>query len=173
MTRERIEIISISLEVIAFFFVTTDLYGERNLQRATASLRDFAKTSSNRLAWIMREFLGGREDYPLLLPGLLYVFIITPLLIALLYWVYADPRIDQQVSSSNLLWLILISMRVIGPLCVLAYGVYSVIFTLIAWGTFGSWLLERVPFSGMLLGIGAVLFLLAKGMVWFHLVLGS
>jgi hypothetical protein len=58
--------------------------------------------------------------------------------------------------------------RILAVIMVAGMSMYTLLFALVALGTLGVCLLQRLHFSGFLLAIGTILFVAAKGMLWWH-----
>ena len=165
----RMELISVSVEIAAFFFVTVDLYGKHRLRAATKKLQGLGTSVASKSGGLMRDFLGVRMDYPLGWPGIVYVFVVTPLFYAIGYMVFFSEGVRVLYLRGDALTNFLIVIgRSLSVFVVAGMSMYTVLFAFVALGTLGVYLLQRLHFSGFLLGIGTVLFVAAKGMMWWH-----
>jgi hypothetical protein len=165
----RIELISISVETIAFFCVTIDLYGKHRLRAATKKLQGLGMSVATKSGGLMRNFLGLRMDYPLGLPGIVYVFVVTPLFYAIAYMVFFSEGVRTLFLRGDAFANSLIVIgRILAVIMVAGMSMYTLLFALVALGTLGVCLLQRLHFSGFLLAIGTILFVAAKGMLWWH-----
>ena len=53
------ELISVSLEIVAFFFVTVDLYGKERLDRLTVLLLSVMESISKKIQRLVERLIGG------------------------------------------------------------------------------------------------------------------
>ncbi len=121
------EFTSVTLEIVAFFFVTLDLYGKERVEALTELLK--SRTDKG-LPRIRRAFYYLRET--------------------------------QEGSSPSAIWAE-------GLIALVVFIIGGTFFYMVVFAQFALWLLERVKFSGVLLIIGPCLFVIAKGLIWLHL----
>jgi hypothetical protein len=156
------EQIAISLEVLAFFFVTLDLYGKERVERLSERMHREMQLEFN---WIRKNFSFGRTrsllDY-VVIGALLYGAAI------LLTWFinhdlgkYGSEWMRLSIQHLNNFevflgkWMFLISAG-----CVVIYcGFFVSIFTTAA---VGRWLLGRLKLEGVMLTVGTVMFVASK-----------
>jgi hypothetical protein len=164
------ELISITLEVVAFFFVTTELYGKENLESLSNRTSSAADGVQARIAkYISEKLLSGdapigNRTYAELFGGVrgfrLGVFLIyLPLFVAPYVWgcIYAvKSGFPVEVTLLLLFTLVPVGFAAFLVLAYLVSGIASI----------AEHLLKMIGFKGVLLGIGTVLFLVAKGMPW-------
>jgi hypothetical protein len=155
------EFISVTLEIFAFFFITTELYGEANFRAATDKLECIARAAKRVSTSPMRSFAGveeGDASFSMWRAGLILV---PPIL--LIYYFLFFVAYSYLVERLTLTGLLILTMPALffGGVALLIFGAYAL-------ATFASWLLSR-GFKGALLFLGTCLFLTAKGMIWAHL----
>jgi hypothetical protein len=169
------ELWSVSLEIIAFYCVTTDLYGEKRLK----VLGDRMTPALKRFAWVLRydaDVPDGEVSLWAWLLGAVITYGTTLLLWLIPYFCFvnlvaydAAPRSRHEDISLFVQegW----SMGVIVGGCLAGWFTLRYSLPLIALNLTMSahWLLERARVSGVLLGIGTILFSIAKGIVWWPL----
>lgn len=169
------ELLSVSLEILAFFFVTTDLYGKDRLE----ALGDTLSSTLKRLAWLFRYDAGvpDREVGPLVwVFGAAVTYVITPFLWLITYFffmtllAYGEPprsRHDDLSLAGLLFWGL--SSFSLGCLAGWVTIRAALPFMALNLTMLAHWLLERARVSGVLLGSGTILFLIAKAIIWLRL----
>jgi hypothetical protein len=163
------ELISVSLEIIAFFFVTIDLYGKDRLKTADEKLTKATEFLVTRCMQTLRIWSSAKEDdknFPIVGTGLGTVFLSIPVIYFL---VYAAARMFASVESQPLLSIAVGFLLFFFILSGIGATAFTILFIFTAIVAFANWMLGRLKFSGLLLSAGAIMFLIAKGMVWWHL----
>jgi hypothetical protein len=177
----RYEFISVTLEIVAFFHVTIELYGKERLTTATDRLRCLLRRL---IYWLLRHILNSLDpaDDRVSLANvswfsvavlstatavatflsLLLVHDVLPALAEL--WAKPDPYINKVPHFA---------VFAIG-ICALAVGIFASSIIVLAWMLFllaglAMILLDRLQFSGVMLFSGGLIFVFAKGMIWWHL----
>jgi hypothetical protein len=180
--RELIELVSISLEVLAFFFVTVDLYGESRLDQLTVRLSSAMESSSvNIRRYIWDPFqtaysevsgaFGGKSEAPAE-PIFAFIAIALSLLFYIAFtFLFATVRnIDYHPTGSFGYvtgFLAIVGLVVCGGLAI-GYGVMALLILLRGALLFGLFSIKRMKFQGILITVGTILFVVSKGIVWWH-----
>jgi hypothetical protein len=170
------ELISITLEVIAFFFVTTELYGKENLEGLSKHTSSMADAVQARIAKYIGEKLSsdtapfekllGKRTYFDLFGGVRgfkrgVFFIYLPLFIL----PYVGGCIYAVITGfpDNVTAIVLLICSAVP----VGFATFLLLVYLVSdLASIAERLLKIVGFKGVLLGVGAVLFLLAKGLPW-------
>ena len=166
MTKENVEQVSIILELMAFFFVSIDLYGRHRLAKL-----------ENRLKGInVFLFISHLVDW--FTPKIKLKYKIMILITGLLCWDYSlvannykwtihdDPGSMTYLIGASLAFLsIVIMLGFVGVVCFLGLIVLTSI-ALIVIKTFT----KLFPIEGMMLTLGAALFIASKSMAYFCIV---
>jgi hypothetical protein len=180
---ESLEIISVLLDIVAFFCTVVDLYGEEGLNRTTLSLSaamDSISTTIRQRIWEpfkkayqeVSKIVGGEGEAP---PEWLLVPIALVLVAAAAAGVvYLFGKItDLNQLSPGFLKYILMTLTGVGLLftgfIVTAYTFLALLICFRGLMRLGLYLLGRFKFRGILLGVGALLFLMSKGIILSHL----
>ena len=177
----RYEFISVTLEIVAFFLVTTELYGKERLTTA----RDRLRCLLGRLIyWLLRRILNSLDpaDDRVSLANVSW-FSVTVLLIATAAATFLSLMLVHDVLPALAeLWtkpepfinkVPHFAVYAIG-ICAFALGIFASSIIVLAWMCFvlaglGMILLDRLQFSGVMLFSGGLIFVFAKGMIWWHL----
>jgi len=86
----------------------------------------------------MRNFLGLRMDYPLGLPGIVYVFVLTPLFYAIAHMVFFSEGVRALFLRGDAFANSLIVIgRILAVIMVAGMSMYTLLFALVALGTLG------------------------------------
>jgi hypothetical protein len=190
--RPETELISVTLEIMAFFLVTLDLYGEERLARSTkfwSSRMESISTRIQRRVWepfvsayerISRSRYGSLfgsvddksgEPPTELLFTVVTVFVIVPIF-SFIFMALFTAISNTDFYPTGFFRYVLEALTIIG-LCIA--GLVVVLYTFMALLLFlkgvmhgGLWLLRQMKFEGVLLYTGAMLFVVAKGMIWWN-----
>ena len=158
------ELVSVAAEVVAFFFVTVDLYGEERLTLLNARISSGLNTSLQRL----RGRLGPFDDDPRHEFGTLRGFAGRALglaFYAVLLFVIPAARLSPFSFLQWVLELVNISIALI----TLGMFVTLMVDLLCFLAAFPLWLVSKLKFKGLLLAMGTCIFLFSKGIVAVHL----
>lgn len=165
MTKERIEHISIIMEMIAFFFVTIDLYGKERLTRLKVLLgslkpRDFKRYLEDKLNPNTSSFVLALTLYYLMSPFFFLVGIV---------FLWAFQYLGNQLITYLFSTVNISIVKLVMFVYVVACSYFIVKFFFDSWIKLVSRILQAIlfvtkPFSiqGMMLFIGAALFIAAK-----------
>jgi hypothetical protein len=154
---DKLELLSVTLEIVAFFFVTIELYGTERLDAATKRSSEIARDLHERVLAGVRAWGQTPENQSLRNDvGLLFslTLVLDVGLWMIVFW-DSDPSLR---IFFILLWL---------PLGV-PFNVGTLIYIL---AKAANWLLHQTTIPGLLLVIGAGLFVCAKGIIWGHLLI--
>ena len=181
------ELISVSLEIVAFFFVTVDLYGKERLDRLTVLLLSVMESISKKIQRLVERLIGGvikkkeeivrkfgfepePETHPLL--GMVVTATVS---IPLLSWILLslfDTIRNPSSYPTGFFGFVLKAFTIVGlflgGLGLIVETVNGLLLLLLGVMLVGLWLIRRMKFEGVLLSIGAILFVIAKGMVWWN-----
>ena len=149
---DKLELLSVSLEIVAFFCVTIELYGEVRLEAATKRGSEIARDLHDLVLSGVRAW-GQTPKNQSLKNDVGLLFSLTLVLdVGLWMIVFLDGDPSLRIFLI-VLWL---------PLGVAING-GALIYIL---AKFANWLLHQTTIPGLLLVIGAVLFVGAKGILW-------
>lgn len=138
--------LSILLEIIAFFMVTLDLYGRRHLRASSRALEKV-------LAYLRQRFENGLST-ALTIAALSLVFLFIANAIE------PKPLHDDGWSASE------ISFLAVAALAVLPWLAAGVLFVVWSTTAAGLALVNKVQLRGVMLVIGALLFIISKAILW-------
>jgi hypothetical protein len=193
LENDLIELISVSLEIPAFFFVTTDLYGEERLERLTVRLLSVAKSvfriiqrqimdimslafSEVNKAYdaLFKKFGLNSSSDDVVVPE--WVSAITMFFGSLFsYYIFmflftAIRNPDSYPTGFFRYGLIIFTIIGLLLTAYLAIG-SAIIFLslLLRWVILlGLYLIRLMKLQGILLTIGTILFIISKGMIWWN-----
>jgi hypothetical protein len=159
------ELISVLAETVAFFLVTIDLYGEERLAALHEKISGFLQRALGRVHVFARD---PDERFPV---GSPLWFTVRAIIVAGGYWVYIHPEVAESffrwkwsAALYELVGGILIPCIVgLGPIWLLVDAAHLV-------PRFGIWLLRKAKLKGVLLSLGTVLFVFAKGILVVNLI---
>ena len=138
--------LSIILEIVAFFLVTLELYGEQRLRLTATVMKTLFEVVRRRAeAGINFMFGAGALAFSILL----------------LVGMFLDDRDTQNPS-------LLTSIVVVGGTGLVLLSLAAIALLCLAWlaMTFGLFLFSKVHFRGLMLFGGAMLFIVSKALVW-------
>lgn len=154
------DLVSVITEVVAFFLVTIDLYGEERL----AALNDWiARFLSRMLAGKWRKLIPEEEPDPIRY-GSAAGFILRLICFAIVYPMSRWPV----EGASPFLTPILLFGRWMCVFFAVVFAVGIVLDLIVFTSAFALWLVTKLRFKGILLTCGALLFIFAKGILIAH-----
>jgi hypothetical protein len=146
MASRTVEHISLLLEVCAFFLVTIELYGERRLNEGALLIRTVLQRGRTRFAKYIEFWFG-------------LGFVLFTILIV--FGMFLPDR--PNYGGWNAWSIILIGL--VG-LFVLICSALAIVLLVWSSAVFGTFLLARLRLRGIMLLVGALLFVVAKAMIW-------
>jgi len=160
-----LEVVSVVAEVLAFFLVTTDLYGEQRLEALQKRLSSFSL-----LAVLKLRVFDFDEEPDVFSLGSPVGFVIRCLLLIGIYFLIpsvmaqlaGQPPLIVQIADTGLLAFLGITM--VCGLILIPIDIIRLI------PRAALWLIRRAGMKHLLLGIGALLFLFSKSLLIFTLV---
>jgi hypothetical protein len=158
------ELVSVVAEVVAFFFVTVDLYGEERLTILNARISSGLNSSLQRL----RALLGPFDDDPRHEFGTLRGFagrILGTAFYSVLLFIIPPAHLFPFSFPQLLLEL----LNVCVALITLGMIVTLMVDLLCFLPAFPLWLVSKLKFKGLLLTFGTCIFLFSKGILAVHL----
>jgi hypothetical protein len=144
------ELASVLMEMVAFFFVTIDLYGEERLDTLNARIASFFNFILTRVRWWPKE-----QDRDRLAPGSTLGFLSRLALAIAGFYIY---RFSTKHDFALVLNFIGLFFLVPAGL-LLPFDVGHLL------SRFALWLLRKLQLKGILLTVGALLFFIAKGIL--------
>ena len=170
MSHEQLEHISIIIEIVAFFFVTIDLYGKERLNNLRGRINSINVTG-----------VIAKSKYTL--SRIVWVFLITAFLVLLSYYVTANyvshfthmptsHEIEILMRKRRMIFIFSWALMAAFFSTVNDLNKYLLSFTL-AIMTFMLYVVKKVaylfPIEGTMLTIGTILFVTAKLMLYFSI----
>lgn len=157
-----LEVVSVGAEVLAFFLVTTDLYGEQRLAALQQRLSSWTRSLIVKLRFFdfgkQRDLTSLGSPIGFVVRGLIVVGIVLLL-----------PHIAVQLAS-ELPWIVRTADQILMVVLVFTMGCGLLLLPIdiiCLMPRVALWLLRKAGMKHLLLGIGVLLFLLSKGLLVF------